>query len=96
MPNQEAAQFVDHLLWRLPEESFIPHCISEVPLDEWIVISPKNENLNRAEILFNLSPKANPHYTVFKKVYDFFDETDPMKTELSKQRQAFYAQSFEK
>lgn len=90
VPSFEAAQYVDQLLWKMPEESFIPHVITDFPSKEFIVITTKPENLNKAKILFNLCPRINPTFKDFEVVYELMDETHPSKLELSIQRQKDY------
>ena len=48
-PTLEAAHYLDALLWRLPEDSFIPHVVSDMPTAEWVAITLQDEvNVNRA------------------------------------------------
>lgn len=56
--GQEAAKYVDDLLWRLPEESFLPHQITHSPSNERIAITLGHDNFNQATVLFNLQPSA--------------------------------------
>lgn len=94
VPNDEVAQYIDLLLWRLPEESFIPHVISSQTSKEWITITVQpTQNVNQASQLFNLCPDVNPIYEQFERVYELFDETHPQKTALSQERFSKY-QSF--
>jgi DNA polymerase III subunit chi len=91
VPNEEAASYVDQLLWRLPEESFLPHRIAFNPTNEPVVITTKAENMNQAHVLFNLCPNASPIYRDFETIYELDDRTHPTKEQLSQQRKAFYA-----
>lgn len=52
-----AASFLDELLWKMPQESFLPHTISAISTDEKIVITTISRNLNKAQVLINLSSK---------------------------------------
>lgn len=88
--HNEAARYLDQLLWKCPSEGFLPHVISDKPVKDSIVITMKHENLNNADILFNLLPGVNPIFTQFKMVYELLDETHPEKLNLSLQRQQFY------
>lgn len=91
VPNSESAQYVDSLLWRLPEESFMPHLISDVPSNEWIVITLQDkENVNGAARLLNLCTDPSPLYQFVEEVYELYDETHPQKLELSQQRMRLY------
>lgn len=87
----EAAQYIDALLWRLPEESFIPHVIANTSTLEWIAITTQEQhNINQASRLLNLCPAASALYQQVEEIYDLFDESHPQKIELSQQRLRFY------
>lgn len=93
--NDEAATYVDLLLWRLPEESFLPHLVSQQPSYEHVVITTVKENLNKATVLLNLCQEASPIGSQFKTIYELYDETHPDKLKLSKQRkQSYQSQGF--
>jgi DNA polymerase-3 subunit chi len=91
VPNLQAAQYIDALLWRLPEESFIPHIIADTPTSEWIAITLQEiDNVNKAVCLLNLCPMPSLLYQQVEEIYDLYDETHPQKKELSQQRYQFY------
>lgn len=90
VPSQQAALYVDALLWRLPEESFIPHQICEAYTKERCVIATKPFNWNKATVLLNLCTDACPIFEEFEFVYELWDQTDPTKAELSAKRKAAY------
>lgn len=90
VPNQEAAVFIDQLLWKRPEESFLPHVIASSPIKERVVITTRKENLNKARVLFNLCPEACPFANEFEEVYELHDETQADKLELSQKRRDTY------
>ncbi len=90
VPNQEAANYLDDLLWRYPEDSFLPHRVLNRQAKERIAITLGIENVNNATILFNLLPTAFIPFNQFTTLYEFYDETHPTKVELSKQRLATY------
>lgn len=90
VPNMQAAQYVDSLLWRLPEESFLPHCYTENHSTERCVITTKPFNWNKATVLLNLCPDACPIYKEFELVYELWDQTDAQKASLSAKRKAAY------
>ena len=93
VPSPEAAAYIDQLLWRMPEDSFIPHLISEQPTPEPITIAVNpTQNLNQAKILLNLLPSASTLADQFTTIYELFDETDPTKALQSLQRQEKYRQ----
>lgn len=91
VPNLQAAQYIEALLWRSPEESFMPHVIADTPTSEWIAITLQEQhNVNQAARLLNLCPNPSPLYQQVEEVYDLYDETHPQKSELSQQRLRFY------
>ncbi|MBA3721758.1 MAG: DNA polymerase III subunit chi [Parachlamydiaceae bacterium] len=83
--NEEAAKYIDSLLWRFPEESFLPHSYANKPTKENIVVTTINsQNLNQAAILLNLSPSTTPIFNHFEEIHELYDETSPPKVENSK------------
>jgi len=90
VPNDEVARYLDNLLWRFPPESFLPHKVVSKESDFPIVITTTMENLNRASILINLLPGANPICLQFDTIYEIYDETDPVKENLSRERLTAY------
>lgn len=88
--SQEASNFLDNLLWRYPEDSFLPHVVSNDPVSDRIVITMNEKNINNAAVLFNLRPNANLSRGMFQVIYDLFDETHPDKLKLSQQRLQAY------
>ena len=91
VPNLQAAQYIDALLWRTPAESFLPHIIADTPTPEWVVITMQEQNnINQAPHLLNLCPTPSALYQQAEEVYDLYDETHSQKTELSQQRMHFY------
>lgn len=79
VPDQAALDFVDELLWRLPEEGFIPHPTSFIQIES---------ETKEAVAIFNLKPSAflGGSYTIF----ELEDYTSVEKLQLSKQRYAAY------
>jgi DNA polymerase-3 subunit chi len=90
VPSQEAAAYIDQLLWRQPNDSFLPHCISNLQTEEKIVITTSKENLNRSKIVFNLCGEAYSNLSGFSIVYDLIDLTHPSKEQLSQTRLKTY------
>lgn len=88
--NQESARYLDELLWRLPQEGFLPHSISTQPTEEQIVITLSHANLNHAQIVFNLRQEAIADFASYACVYELFDESHPDKLQQSLLRQASY------
>src|SRR5689334_18406522 len=46
VPNEKSLVYVDELLWKEPNESFIPHITSRIPTSSLITITICKENLN--------------------------------------------------
>lgn len=87
VPNLQAAQYVDALLWRIPEESFIPHVITDFSTPEWIAITLQDkQNVNQATCLLNLCTELPALYQQMEEIYEIYDETHPQKVACSKQR----------
>jgi len=94
VPSPDAAAYIDQLLWRQPEDSFIPHVVASKPCSEKVVIAVNpTQNLNQAQVLWNLLPGVSPLAQHMDLVFDLFDETDPAKAALSQQRQQGYGKS---
>jgi DNA polymerase-3 subunit chi len=81
-----AAQFIDDLLWKMPQESFMPHSITSQLTDEKIVITTIPKNLNKAQILINISAKPATFCNEFEIIYELMDATTEEKLKLSKER----------
>ncbi|NGX62732.1 MAG: DNA polymerase III subunit chi [Candidatus Anoxychlamydiales bacterium] len=91
--DEASLKFVDELLWRQPQEGFLPHSISEEKCEDYIVITKSKENLNNAHFLFNLSQEIIDLDTSYKIIYDFDDFTSLKKQEKSKKRFEIYRQA---
>jgi DNA polymerase-3 subunit chi len=90
--SQEAALYIDQLLWRMPPESFLPHAIANVPSEERVVINMSGQNVNQATVLWNLSPGPAHSLEGFKTLYELWDQTHPQKLALSETRYQSYLQ----
>lgn len=92
-PNEAAAKYVDTLLWTHPPEGFLPHAVSDRPLNAAILITTVHQNLNQAQVLLNLCPDISAIANEVTQVYDLLDETDAVKNALAQQRKAKYEQA---
>jgi DNA polymerase-3 subunit chi len=88
--TQEAGQYIDSLLWRLPEESFIPHLFTQNITDEWIAITMQSNNINQAPIVLNLQLSPISFFHEFEEIIEFYDETSSDKTLSSQTKIKFY------
>lgn len=91
--DARSAAFVDELLWKMPETSFLPHISTDDPTDDPIAIVKIKKNLNNAPIAFNLCPTPLLIDGPFRIIYDFEDLTTPHKQNLSSLRYASYKSS---
>lgn len=91
VPSTEAAIYIDQLLWRQPDDSFLPHAIVNAPTHELVAITTTSDNVNQAKILINLCPNIPVNLTGYIIIYDLFDLTHPTKEQLSLNRQSAYA-----
>jgi DNA polymerase IIIc chi subunit len=74
LPHQKAVEYVDLLLWRLPEASFLPHVIKDEPCSDTIVLSSSLENPNGARSILNLCPNEVDNENLsFIKIYELED-----------------------
>jgi DNA polymerase-3 subunit chi len=92
VPSQEAALYIDQLLWRQPSDSFLPHIFSNIHTQELIAITSTATNVNDAKVIFNLCPEIPINLAEYSKIYDLFDLTHPSKEQLSINRQLAYKQ----
>lgn len=90
VPSQEAAAYIDQLLWRQPEESFLPHMIVNTPTKEMVAITTSKTNINSAKALINLNPDIPKNIDDYLIIYDMLDLTHPAKEQLSRAREAAY------
>jgi DNA polymerase-3 subunit chi len=90
VPSQEAAVYIDQLLWRQPSDSFLPHAIVNIPTQEPVVITTTSTNINQAKVIINLCPDIPPNLIEYSIIYDLLDLTHPTKEQLSLKRQSAY------
>jgi DNA polymerase-3 subunit chi len=81
--DAKAASFVDELLWKMPEMSFLPHIASDEETQEWVAITKSKKNVNGARVAFNLCPTPLLVESPFRIIYELEDMTAPMKQKLS-------------
>ena len=84
--DAKAQQFVDELLWKIPESSFLPHQALDDPSSELILITKTKKNLNHARVTFNLCSTPLLIEGPFRIIYEFEDMTNPNKMNLSTHR----------
>lgn len=92
VPSQDAAVYIDQLLWRQPEECFIPHSIVKASTKELVAITTADVNCNNAKVMLNLRSDIPNCHDAFDKIYDLLDLTHPAKEQLSRNRLSAYNQ----
>jgi DNA polymerase-3 subunit chi len=90
VPNRQAADYIDNLLWRLPPDSFIPHAVSNEHSDDRVIITQANSNINKGKIALNLIPTTCPDLESFEKIYELADQTDAQKAQQSQHKMQQY------
>jgi DNA polymerase IIIc chi subunit len=91
VPSQEAAAYIDQLLWKMPEESFLPHAIVNIPCQERIVITTTTlSNINQAAIIINLLPALHVNPAPAHCIYELLDLTSAEKEAASRKKEAAY------
>jgi len=93
VPSNEAAVYLDQLLWKIPEESFVPHSIAHSTTKEQVVITTTLSNINQASILINLSGNLHPNPGSAALIYELLDMTSREKEAVSRQKQEAYRQA---
>lgn len=88
--DDRSASFVDELLWKMPETSFLPHVAADNAVTDLIAIAKIKKNLNNAPIAFNLCPTPLLIEGPFRIIYEFEDLTTPHKKSLSSLRYDAY------
>lgn len=88
-PNEESLKFLDTFLWG--DDLFIPHQVSNRPIDEFLILTTSPTNLNKSVACINVCPTAAP--PVFEEIYDLLDHTTPDKKAQSDQKQIHYSQA---
>lgn len=88
--NQQVASYIDDLLWRYSHESFIPHVVSESPIQAAVVITTQDENLNEAQVLLNLKQDPYQQKPLPAQIYELMDLSDESKKRFSEERKSTY------
>ena len=81
--DAKAQVFIDELLWKTPDTSFIPHTATDEESNELIAITKVKKNINQASFVFNLCITPLLIHGPFKIIYEFEDLTTPSKKNLS-------------
>lgn len=81
--TQEQAQYLDDLLWSYRPESFLPHCMVDIELDEdvSIVIGYADKFLEKSDVLINLSQDIPEFHTNFSRIVEIIPSDDEAKAQ---------------
>lgn len=90
VPTNEAAAYIDQLLWNQPKEGFIPHAVCHGPTDEPVAITTRIANVNNARAIVNLTPNALLDGSEASMIYELNDMTSADKEALSRSKQQAY------
>lgn len=84
--DEKAQIFVEDLLWKIPDTSFLPHVSSDIPTPELLAITKTKNNVNQAKVAINLCSTPLILDTSFRIIYELEDLTNPNKNRLSSLR----------
>lgn len=91
--DAKAQSFVDELLWKTPDTSFLPHAATDETSQDKIAICKIKKNVNSARVAFNLCPTPLLIEGPFRIIYEFEDLSAPNKKNLSSLRFDAYKQA---
>lgn len=84
--DEKALDFVNELLWKTPETSFLPHVASDIATKDYVAITKTKNNVNQARVAFNLCSTPLLIDSPFRIIYEFEDLSNPNKNNLSSLR----------
>lgn len=85
VPDQTVLEYVDALLWKYPEESFLPHGLS---LQD--IISISTTPIGQKKYIFNLCPHPVDILEEINTIYELEDLSSPVKLQASQSRYQHY------
>ncbi len=89
VPNKEALEYINELLWKYPQDSFLPHVVKDTPCDDFITICESDRNPNKASSIFNLTNDAISSSS-FNKIYELEDTSSTQKNILAQKKYRRY------
>ncbi|MCB1110461.1 MAG: DNA polymerase III subunit chi [Chlamydiia bacterium] len=94
LPHLKAVEYVDLLLWRSPQDSFLPHVIKDQPCNDYLVLTSTKENPNSARSILNLcSEPVDNEKLSFIKIYELEDLSSTQKNHAAQKRYKTYKSS---
>lgn len=91
--HQRSIDYIDELLWRFPADSFLPHVATDQPVHEPIVLTTRQENLNRATVAFSFLTSPPRLINGIHTLFDLDDQTTPEKGRASLKRREEYVRN---
>lgn len=90
VPDEEAADKLDKLLWHFPPTAFIPHCHNhEADAASMPVVIGRDENFPHSELLISLHNVCLPFFSRFERVIEIVS-TDESDIKPGRDRYSFY------
>ena len=91
--NAEQAEQFNQLLWSFRPDSFVPHQLSNDPLDTDcpVLIGYDSSPPRLMNLLINLSPEQPLFFSQFERVAEFINDDDIIKAQ-GRERYRFYQQ----
>ena len=91
LPHKKALEYVDILLWRVPQDSFLPHIIKDELCKDLIVLTTSENNPNGARSILNLClrPIANGDLS-FTRIYELEDLASSNRNKSAQERYKKY------
>ncbi|MGD9953081.1 MAG: DNA polymerase III subunit chi [Burkholderiales bacterium] len=78
VPEPDAAQRLDRMLWTWPATGFVPHCAAHDPLaaETPVLIAGDADGVRDAEVLLNLSHDTPPAFERFERLLEVVARDD--------------------
>jgi DNA polymerase III subunit chi len=78
LPDPEAAQRFDRLLWTTPALGFVPHCGPDDPLasETPVIVDWRGEQILNEDVLLNLRGEWPPFFSRFQRLIEIVGRDD--------------------
>jgi DNA polymerase-3 subunit chi len=89
--TQEQAEYLDDLLWSFRPDSFLPHSLQNIEIDEEVsILIGYGEHFQQAfDVLVNLSDSVPPFYQHFERVVEIISNDEQEKIQGRKRWVAY-------
>ena len=92
LSNQEECEKLDALLWTFRDRSFIPHELSDDPIDHCPVTISAKINEKHADMLLNVMDKIPENIKQFQRIAEIIDN-QPESINAGRERYRFYREN---